>query len=68
MFPGAGYCKGFYVESVIKKVASGFKMEAKQLSEPIKYLCLIGRYLEKVNTFILNLYLKKNISNISYFS
>ncbi|XP_045166860.2 amidase-like [Mercenaria mercenaria] len=45
---GAGYhYKGYYAESVMKHLFSGYKKEAKQLSENMKYACLCGKYIDK---------------------
>ncbi|XP_045166550.1 amidase-like [Mercenaria mercenaria] len=46
---GAGYhYKGYYGESIMTKLSHGYKMEAKQLSEPMKLVCMFGKYIEKV--------------------
>lgn len=45
---GGGYhYKGYYGESIMSKLASGYKMEARQLSDPMKLVLLFGKYIEK---------------------
>ncbi|XP_060581871.1 amidase-like [Ruditapes philippinarum] len=45
---GLGYHnKGYYSESMMKKLSQGYKSEPKQLSEIMKLVILFGKYMEK---------------------
>jgi len=45
---GAGYQnKGFYSESIINRLRSGYQMEPRQFSDPMKLICLLGAHVRK---------------------